>query len=231
MKKVFVIAILAALIAASGCSKVSVPEISDASMVSEPSEISGTSSVESAASSPSGKIPLTNECKFEVNVATTVDWQSFHDTGNSEKKTFALSFPEIWIRSAEGASTFQDKDTDIKVFESVRAVKLPADFDFAGSFIKENFEDSMRDTSVIGDIKIGKLTAADGEKTYALVIQSVVPGGGGKIQIDRWYPYLYVIMDGDYAYCMQFYSLNDPTSDDKESALFLDIMQTFKAVL
>jgi len=230
MKKVLIIAVLTALIAASGCSKVSVPEISDTPAVSESSEISETSSAESVASSPSSEVSLTNEFTITVPEMTTDDWQHFNDSGNNATKTFMLTFPENWIRDAENSPTFHNRNNDIKIFESVTAVKLSAGFDFAGSFIKKNFEDSMTGTSVIDDIKIGKLITADGEKTYALVIQSVVPEGGGEVQIDRWYPYLYVMVNGDYAYCMQFYSLNDPAYDDTDAGLFAEIMNTFKAV-
>jgi hypothetical protein len=114
-------------------------------------------------------------------------------------------FPERWIRDAEGAPTFHiiHRSENIRI---VAAVKLSQDFDFAGSFAKKNFEDSMSGTVVIGDVIIGKLTASNGERTFAKVIQSISPEGGGEVQIDRWYPFFYVIVDGDYAYCMQFYS-------------------------
>lgn len=230
MKKILIIAVLTALIAAPGCSKVSIPEISDTSMVSESSEVSVISPEGSDLSSPSGEVSLTNEYSITVREMTTADWQNFQDSENNVTKTFTLTFPGNWLRDTEDSPTFHNSNNDVKVFESITAVKLPAGFDFAGSFSKENFEDSMRETSVVGDIKIGKLTAAGGEKTYAMIVQSVVPDGWGEVRIDRWYPYLYVIVDGNYAYCMQFYSLADPASEDTDAGLFNAIASTFKAV-
>ncbi|HNX14239.1 MAG TPA: hypothetical protein PK854_06590 [Oscillospiraceae bacterium] len=230
MKKVFIFVVLFAVVILSGCSKVSVSKVSEASKASAVSNNSRVSSVRSTLSSPSSGVSLTNENSFEVNLMTTTDWQAFEDAGSSGKKAFALSFPDNWIRDAEGASTFHDKNTGIKVFEAVAVVKLSAGFDFTGSFLKKNFEDSLAGTSVIGEIKIGKLATSNGEKTYAMVIQSVVPEGGGEIRIDRWYPYFCVIVDGDYAYSMQFYSLADPTSGSNGSALFLDILKTYKGI-
>jgi len=221
------------LIACFGCSYVSTPVISEESQPnsSVASEVSDeTSSVGSDLNLPSCEFCLTTEYTFEVNVMTTSDWQSYEDSAGSETKTFALTFPENWIRDATDAPTFHDQYTDIKIFESIAAVKLPAGFDFAGSFIKENFEDSMSDTTVIGDVTIGTLALSNGERTYAQVVQSVVPEGGGEIQIDRWYPYFCVIVDGDYAYCVQFYSLDDPTSDDMNAGLFKEIMNTFRPI-
>jgi len=233
MKKLMSVIIIL-LLTATGCSYVSVPVVSDGSeplsVISTASEVGEVSSVGSDLNLPSCEFCLTTEQTFEVSVMKTEDWQSFEDADTPETKTFTLTFPESWIRDAEGASTFHNQYTDVKIFESIAAVKLSEGFDFAGSFTKENFEDPMYDTSVIGDVTIGTLALADGEKTYAMVIESVVPEGGGDVQIDRWYPYFCVIKDGDYAYCMLFYSLDDPASDDTDTGLFLEIMSTFKAV-
>ncbi len=230
MKKLISILLPVAFVAA-GCSYVTTPVVSEvskpASSISAGSTVSTASSAGSDLNLPSCELCLSDEYTFEVNVMTTEDWQAFEDNG-SGTKTFSLTFPESWIRDAEGAPTFHDRYTEVKIFESVAAVKLPAGFDFAGSFLKKNFEDSMSKTKVIGDITIGKLTVPSGEKTYAKIIQSVSPEGGGEIQIDRWYPYFYVIVDGDYAYCMQFYSLENPASDDIDSGLFQEIVSTFK---
>ena len=232
LKKIIAI-LLPVVFVTAGCSYVTTPVISDESKpessILTDSTVSTASSVGSDLNLPSCEFCLTDEYTFEVNVMTTEDWQAFEDA-DAGAKTFSLTFPESWIRDAEDAPTFHNQYTDVKIFESVAAVKLPAGFDFAGSFSKENFEDSMSETQVVGDITVGKLLTADGEKTYAAVIQSVVPEGGGEIQIDRWYPYFYVIVDGDYAYCMQFYSLDNPNTDDSDSGLFHDIVSTFKII-
>jgi len=232
--KRFLCGMMALLFTTTGCSFLSTPVISNVSKpsfeTSVNSKINETSSVSSDQIIQSCEFLLTTEHTFEVNVMTTTDWQSFEDNGSSATKTFLLTFPENWIRDGEGAPTFHDQYTDIKIFESITAVKLAAGFDFAGSFQKENFEDSMSGTSVIGDVKIATLAFAEGDKTYTLIVQSVVPEGGGEVQIDRWYPYLYVIVDGGYAYCMQFYSLDNPVDDTTDTGLFNDIMSTFKVV-
>lgn len=232
--KRFLCGMMMLLFATTGCSFFSTPVLSDISKpnseISANPEVNEISSVNLDQNNQSCEFLLTTEHTFEVNVMTTTDWQSFEDNGSSSIKTFLLTFPENWIRDGEGAPTFHDQYTDIKIFESISAVKLAAGFDFAKSFQKENFEDSMSGTSVVGDVKIATLAFAEGDKTYALIVQSVVPEGGGEVQIDRWYPYLYVIVDGGYAYCMQFYSLDNPVDDTTDTGLFNDIMSTFKVV-
>ena len=235
MKRLITVTILTILIMVTGCAYVSVPVISEpsqpnSSVISTVSEISETSSTGSDLDLPSCEFCLTTEYTFEVNVMTTSDWQSYEGSGDDEIKTFTLTFPENWIRDAADAPTFHDQYTDIKIFESIAAVKLPAGFDFAGSFHKENFEDPISGATVFEDVRIGTLMLADGEKTYAMVVQSVVPEGGGEIQIDHWYPYFCVIKDGDYAYCFQFYSLDDPTFEDIDGGLFMEIMNTFRPI-
>ncbi len=232
MKRFILFCLMAILIATVGCSFVSPPVIPETSEPesSTASEIGEASSAASEPNQPTNESSLTTEYSFEVRVMTTEDWQSYEDGENFETKTFSLTFPDSWIRDAGDAPTFHDQHTEIKIFEYIAAVKLPAEFDFAESFSKESFEDSITDTTVVGDIKIGKLAAANGEKTYALVIQNVVPEGGGEIQIDRWYPYFYVIVDGDHAYCIQFYSLKDPADDDTNAELFREILGTFRVI-